>query len=205
MASFALVGALYLLSSQFHVGKAVRLRWLALDEAVPFLPWTVWIYLSAFVYLPVALHLNRSTLNLNRRLYAFVALGVVSAAIFFLVPSVYPRELYPLPEGVDAASRWLMETVRAVDRPDNCAPSLHVSLATLVALGFLDDRREVFPWIAAWAGLQSLSTLTTKQHHVLDVVSGLVFGALFYFFFHRVIEVSDGRASDSPSTRSGAS
>jgi membrane-associated phospholipid phosphatase len=35
-----------------------------------------------------------------------------------------------------------------------------------------------------WSTLIALSTLTTKQHYVADIVSGLLLAVVFYRWFH---------------------
>jgi len=151
-----------------------------LDRAIPLLPWTAWIYVSGILFLPAAYLLNRCVVSLNRHLWSFLVLQSVSVAIFLIHPTTYPREAFPLQEGA-----WLLELVRGIDRPVCSAPSLHVSVATLVALGFLEDRREWFVPMAFWSLALSLSTLTTKQHAVVDVVSGFGLACLVFWTFHR--------------------
>jgi membrane-associated phospholipid phosphatase len=51
-----------------------------------------------------------------------------------------------------------------------------------------------------WAGLIGLSTLFTKQHYVVDVITGALMGWLAYMVFIRAHE----RQSIAPAVRSGA-
>jgi membrane-associated phospholipid phosphatase len=190
----ALVAFLYLLANRYSFWPPAALPLTALDLRVPFLPWTIWIYLSGIFYLPTAYFLCRCVVCMNKHLYSFVALAVIGALIFAFAPTTYPRELFPLPEGVDALTSAAFRLMRAVDRPTNCAPSLHVAIACLVALGFLEDQRRYFPWMAAWAVLLAVSTLTTKQHYVGDVQSGAVLAALVFVLFHLILPYRFTRA-----------
>ncbi len=157
-----------------------------LDQAVPMIPATVWIYLSEYPMFLVAYYLMRDHENANRYLYSITALACISAVIFELWPTTYPRELFPLPaEGMDAATRFLFTVLRESDTPANCCPSLHVSGVYLSAFVFLDEQRKKFWGFFIWGTLISFSTLTTKQHYVIDVATGFLLAVLLYWFFHR--------------------
>lgn len=182
-----LAAALYILSNHLALRDAQTLPLLEQDRAIPFWPATVWIYLSGLIYLPVIYRLNRCIVSLNKHLYSFFALICISTVIFVIFPTTYPRELYPVPSGVDALTLKAFALLRWMDTPRNCAPSLHVSIAFLIAFGFLEDQKAKFPWIVLWAFLLALSTLTTKQHYLIDVLSGVALAGLCFIVFHRIL------------------
>jgi membrane-associated phospholipid phosphatase len=157
------------------------LRLTELDRAVPFLPWTVWIYgsmtaafFAAWVLVPSA--------RLARRLLIGLLLSAAICWVFFaLFPTTYPRELYPLAAGGDESAAELLR-IRFLDDPANCFPSMHVALASCIALTMLDYK---LAWpgrvaVVLWALAISASTLTTKQHYVIDVPAGALVGAAAY-------------------------
>ena len=65
----------------------------------------------------------------------------------------------------------------------NCLPSLHVAQCFLAAFTCSRVHRGVGAAAAVWASLVALSTLYTKQHYVLDVVTGIVLAGLAYAIF----------------------
>jgi len=175
----------YLYSNHQSISHAQVLNLTWIDREIPFLPWTVWIYLSGIPYLFFVYLLNRCVISLNIHLYSFFTLVLISVLIFLIFPILYPRELYPLPDhGVDPWSRKILEWMRSVDRPTNCAPSLHVSISYLISLGFLEDRRRYFLPVFLWSTLLSISTLTLKQHYLVDVISGVGLAVLLHWIFH---------------------
>lgn len=153
----------------------------ALDHAIPLLPWSAWVYASGLLFMPAAYALNRCVASLGRHLWSFAALNLVTAACFLAWPVTYPRADFPLPPGQGA----LLALIRAVDSPACCVPSLHASVPALVALGFLDDRREWFPVMALWALALAGSALTTKQHYIWDVAAGWALAGAMFWVFHR--------------------
>jgi membrane-associated phospholipid phosphatase len=178
---------LYLTSNHYPIFTPDELPLGRIDKQVPFIPETLWIYVSLFFFIPYTFSVNRCVVSLNKHLYSFVFTILISISIFWLFPVTYPRMLYPIPEHTDLLSRKLAELVRAIDPPANCAPSLHVSIAYQIAFGFLEDRRELFPWVFLWATLLVISTLTTKQHYFFDVVTGALLAVFIHLVFHHLV------------------
>lgn len=179
---------LYELSNHFPIFSPQLLPMTSWDKAIPFLPHTVWIYTSEmFLFFSVYI-LSKDLVNANKYLYSFLALQITSVAIFFLWPTTYPRELFPLPADLDTWTSHIFGNLRGVDTPSNCLPSLHVSSVYLSSFVYLDEQKEKFPFFFAWATAIALSTLTTKQHYIVDVVGGLGIALLMYLIFHRVVK-----------------
>jgi hypothetical protein len=85
----------------------------------------------------------------------------------------------PQPDGV---SGLLFAQLRAFEAPFNMAPSLHAAVLVVVWQAWrqwlrADARALRWLWHGA-CGLILLSTLTTWQHDLLDVLAGLLVGAL---------------------------
>lgn len=153
------------------------------ENSIPFLPWTIWIYFVLYpVYLAWALLSFRNITELNKTLFGFLLLAVISCIIFILFPLSYPRGYFPLAPGNDLTT-VIFRAMRAVDKPSNCFPSLHVGLCYLFAYGFLRKNKMKFAFSFSISTLISISTLTTKQHYIVDVLAGYgVAVAIFYLF-----------------------
>ncbi len=167
----------------YFVEHYLPLTWI--DREVPFLPYSVFIYISEYFYFGFVYFLLRNTDNLNKYLYSFFVLQLVSCSIFFLYPTTYPRENFPvptdLPQWVQSTWTWL----RTVDAPGNCFPSLHVSSVFLSAFVFWTDGQKKLFWIfLVWSTAIALSTLTTKQHYLADIISGLSLAIVMFRWFH---------------------
>jgi hypothetical protein len=184
---FALWAVVYLGTNRFHLREPRLLPMTWVDANVPFVPATVWMYDSAFLYFAAVYLLMREDLDALDRYYrSFVGLVLASGLIFLIWPTSYPRGLYPLPADLNAATAAALELLRRADTPANCCPSLHVSGVCLSAFVVFDRKkrgRTVF--FAVWAALIALTTLTTKQHYLLDAVSGFAMAVFFYRLFRR--------------------
>lgn len=184
---FVIASFLYLTSNHFPIFTPQLLPMTPLDQAIPFLPHTVWIYISEYIFFFVIYALSKDLANANKYLYSFLGLQMISAAIFWVWPTTFPRELFPLPQDLDALTHLVFTQLRQTDSPNNCCPSLHVSSVYLASFVFLDEQRKRFPLFFIWGTLIALSTLTTKQHYIVDVVAGLGMAMLTWWIFNRVV------------------
>jgi membrane-associated phospholipid phosphatase len=181
-------GSLYMFSNHNPLFTPQLLPMTWIDKAVPFLPWTYWIYTSEFFLFFSVYIVCKDLVNANKYLYSFLTLQIISVAIFMVWPTTYPRDLYPMPASVDWLTAMCFGNLRSLDTPGNCAPSLHVSSVYLSSFLYLDEQREKFPFFFGWATFVAISTLTTKQHYLIDVVSGLGMAIVLYYIFHRVVK-----------------
>lgn len=178
---------LYLGSNHFPLRPAQLLPMTSWDLAIPFLPWTVWIYASEiFLYFAVYIF-SRDLVNANKYLYSIFFLQTSSVIIFWLWPTVYPREQFPIPPNTALWTADALRDLRNVDTPVNCLPSLHVSSCFLSSFVYLDEQREKFAFFLIWSIAIAGSTLTTKQHYLIDVIAGIGMAVVVYLIFHRLL------------------
>ncbi len=156
-----------------------------LDLSIPFLPESFWIYFSVnFIYIATCLVQNDLD-EMHTFLSAYLLAYATSVVIFLLFPTTFPRELYPLDSTFGLHGRALA-VFRTLDQPTNCLPSMHVASSVMCTLPLRRSRPQLFWFFAAWALLITLSTLTTKQHYVIDLYAGAALGAGCYLVVHRL-------------------
>jgi len=182
---FGIAYALYYTTNHHPIFLPRELPMTFLDEMVPFLPWTIFIYISEYLYFTAIYIICKDLENLNKYLYSFFFTQALSCLIFLVYPTTYPRDQFPVPAETPAFLQSLWTWLRSQDAPTNCLPSLHVSTVYLSAFIFRDEQREKLPFFLGWATLIALSTLPTKQHYLVDVVAGLVLAIVMYVVFHR--------------------
>lgn len=174
----------------------VELTLTSVDQAIPFLPWTIWLYGTVTMASLLAWLQVPDRLAVGRLFFTLVLASVVCWAFFLVWPTTYPRHLYPLPN-VDSATIREFADLRAADSPTNCFPSLHVALAWGLALTWVGYLKK--PWSKplpiVWAVAVSGCTLTTKQHFVVDVPAGLLVGVGAWAVVHRTLR------ADAPLSR----
>jgi hypothetical protein len=168
---YAAFSAVYLASGTFQVGTPVALTPSALDAAMPFASWTIWIYLSQLLLLPAAILSARDDGARSQTFYAMLVATAGASAVFTLWPTQLERPAVPS-SGLTGLA-W--SALYFADTPNNCMPSLHVALAAIAGGGLWRAgwRATALVWVSAVA----LSTLTTKQHIVWDACAGLALAA----------------------------
>src|SRR5438552_14400944 len=118
---------LYLGSNHFHVVALQLLPMFSTERAIPFIPTTVWIYVSEYVYLVLLYAMCRDLDNVNKFVYAFLFTQIVSNLIFCFWPTAFPRSMFPLPDHLNVLTTRAFTLLRRTDTAANCCPSLHVS------------------------------------------------------------------------------
>ena len=184
---FVVAIGLYLPANHFHFLQPKLLPMLWIDSAIPFLPNTVWIYISEYFFFIIVYLTCKDLMNLNKYFYSFLTLQSVSVIIFWIWPTTYPRNLYPLPTDLNPFTYTVFNSLRMTDTPANCCPSLHVSSVYLSIFIFLNDQKEKFPFFCIWGTAIAISTLTTKQHYLIDVFSGFLMALLTHWVFHKFV------------------
>lgn len=180
----------YLLNNHFHLVTPVVLEMTIIDQLVPFLPWTSYIYVTDYIFPFVVGYLIHSSLGMTRVSVAFFLMIFFTNLTFILLPVSYPRELYPLAQD----QNFLLYLLRKIDTPANCFPSAHVATVWTSTLAIQRERPKLFIYFLIWALLIIISTLTTKQHFLVDIIGGVIVG----HFCYRVAEKSIHFTDESP-------
>ena len=181
---WAVGGALALLQSfvyfgigRLHLTRSTELLRTRLDDAIPFWPWTAWCYLPFYagVFFISIAGIRRRSLFKRAVTAVFVVMSIGALGHIF-IGAEYPRPVLhpPYPD----ISAWFLASVQRIDPPGNVFPSLHVAHTTMLALILIKDRPRLGAVALAMATALALSTLTTKQHFLADVVSG--YGLAFF-------------------------
>jgi membrane-associated phospholipid phosphatase len=167
----ALQSSMYFGIAYAHLNRSTELLRTRLDDMIPFWPWTAWFYLPIYagIFL-ICMASFRSRRLYNRGLLAVVVVMLVGAAGHLLIPAEYPRPILRPPFG--DISTAFMAMVQQVDPPGNVFPSLHVAQTSTLAFLLCRDRPRLGRLTVVMGALLALSTLTTKQHFIADVVSG---------------------------------
>lgn len=146
-----------------------------LDRLIPFWPMTAAIYLGCYLFW--AANYILIARQGKREVCQFFAADFLSRAVCFafylLVPTTNTRP------AIEPDSFWdqVMLFVYQADAADNLFPSIHCLVSWFCYIG-LRGRKDIPGWYKAVSCLLALavcvSTLTTKQHVLLDVFGGVL-------------------------------
>lgn len=147
---------------------------LPIDGMIPFLPWTMVIYMGCvpfwcFVFYVVT---AQSREKADRLFAANLTAKLLCCLIFIIMPTTMER---PTPD-LSTFWGWTAGLLYGVDAPDNLFPSIHSCVAWLCWAAVRGDREypAAFRWTAFAAALGVFaSTLTMRQHVAMDILGGI--------------------------------
>ena len=152
--------------------------WSVLDNAIPFVPATILLYVPLLPMVAVpAFALSEAKIRTG--FWTYIGVITSSFAVFLLAPMKMSRAgLEP------GALEPLFELLWAIDPPFNTFPSLHVSLATLAALVVWQHDSRLGRWMLLGASVLIISTFLVKQHFIIDAAGGVAVAALWYRYHY---------------------
>ena len=152
-----------------------------LDDRIPFLKFTVIFYCAWFVEIGMSVlcFLKGEDKEFLRIYLALCVSGISCLLFYFLVPNglnMRPADT----AGTDLFS-ILVRIIHSADTPNNVCPSLHVIFCVVMDMEWQDSsylRHDTTKTRSILIHLLNiliiLSTVTLKQHSVIDIAAGLV-------------------------------
>ncbi len=183
-------GVVYLGSGALRLVAPTALAPSALDAAVPYLGWSVWVYLSQFLLIASGILFARDDLDRSHTFYALLVATVAAAPFFIAWPTTVPR----VAPGTDGITGLAWRLLHLADTPANCFPSLHVALAVISARALW--RRGWQTLATVWPILIIVSTLTTRQHVAWDIPGGLALGIFALWLTPRILRLERAQLAD---------
>ena len=150
---------------------------------IPFWPAMILFYFSAYIvpFLPLYFH----RLNELKILAKTTILSSLIGGVFFLLfPTILGWD-----RSVEDVGIWkpFFDFLWKADYPHNLAPSLHVVMAHLLVIPTLPKiTNRLYKGLCVfWFWAISLSILFVHQHHLLDLVTGLILAEVCYRFYYK--------------------
>lgn len=175
--SITYFGTRLITANRYHINAEIFL-----DAGIPFIPWTVTIYLACYVFwlINYILGSRQDKKEAFRFLSADFFAKTVCFICFILIPTTNTRPV------ITGTGIWdiIMAHLYKVDAADNLFPSIHclTSWFSYIAVRKNKNVPEVYVAFSLLYALAiCISTLTTKQHVVLDVLGGVGLAELSYF------------------------
>lgn len=168
---------LYLLKSPAYAVSTMPLT--VVDGWIGFEPLALIPYLSLWIYTSLPVMLMPQRLRLVGFGFWIGAMCLLALSIFYFFPNAVP------PAQIDWAQYPGVAFLKNVDAAGNACPSLHVAAAVYssfwlywllpeVRLGWRAQSTQI-----VWGLAIVYSTMATRQHVALDVLGGVLLGAVF--------------------------
>ena len=159
---------------------------LAIDDSIAYIPLLNLAYFSFYAYY-VLIPFFASTEGQKKASIIFSQRMFVATIPVFLIFLFAPVEvsIRTEVEGDDVLTSML-SLIHIVDQPYNAWPSLHVghSLCVVLCVPLIYNVHRV-AYASLWCAwiLLTLSTMTTQQHYLFDVITGILFALIAHYRF----------------------
>lgn len=160
----------------------------SLDSRIPFWPWTLFVYVTHLLFYLLPVFAYPLTKQGARRLFdlygGLIEITLIACLFFLLLPAEMALRQAVDPDEQALLGR-LFEWAHRLDTPYNTWPCLHVAQPGLIVFAvwhWIQGRAGRVVLLVWWAAI-GLSTLTTRQHYLFDVLTGFVLVAAYAFWF----------------------
>jgi membrane-associated phospholipid phosphatase len=170
---FGVAYSIFYVYPNFHpTFSPAGLPFSVLETRIPFIPWTILIYTSDYVYMGLTVVLLDDRVSFHRFARQALLVLIFGGFFFWFFPTMIPSRIESFDDEAFIV-RWLLDLVHRLDAPTNCFPSLHVGFTGVALWNLRHKGGRVFGLFFVWAVLITLSVLTTKQHYIWDVLGGI--------------------------------
>lgn len=154
---------------------------LDLDSLIPFLPWTASIYFGSYLFW--VSHYLFCARQIRPHAYRFFCADLVGKLICLIIFLLFPTETERPLIGGDGLWDMVMRLLYLKDSPVNLLPSIHCFNSWLCYIGIRSNKQVpiIYRLASCLIALAIfISTLTTKQHYIIDVLAGAALAELSY-------------------------
>lgn len=176
----ALFLRLYFAVMSHPLGTPRAVHMTQLDHWIPASEWMLVPYASLWFYLSLSLALVGTRAEVRAFVTAALSMSVAGLLVFWTLPTFAPIDFTHIGE-----YPWLA-FLRKTDVLGNALPSLHVAFA-LLSWCLIRQQLRAMRVPSWWRAVNTLwflaicySTLATRQHAIVDVLGGVVFGWAFW-------------------------
>jgi membrane-associated phospholipid phosphatase len=150
-----------------------------LDERIPFVAGSVWMYLWVFPCALTPLFVVRCARLFRRTAIAYALVIAISLVCFITFPvTSLGLRVAQAKLDVTVFSQWAISLLYSIDPPYNLFPCLHVSLAAVAAFSVWKASKPYGAALVLSVIFIGASVCTVKQHYLLDVVGGIALALL---------------------------
>lgn len=155
-----------------------------LDYKIPVVDWSIWFYISLFVYyfgFYAAKKNDRGRAESLVVAQGWALSSWIAFPFFFFFPAHIDLRWQLNLDEMSPMYNFLFTSFHALDKPFNAWPCLHIAQSFIIAVGvarwWLQRGWNWAVWLLwpAWFGL-FISVLTTKQHFIWDAIIGTILG-----------------------------
>lgn len=146
------------------------------EKSIPFLPLSIIPYMAGGLFFCMVFFSCKDKYQLKILTWRMLFATITAGLFFITVPLRYS---FAKPEVSHTILGLPFSFLKTFDSPFNQSPSLHIAFAFI----FWSVFKELSKWrtfLMIWLILLGISTLTTYQHHLIDILNGAILAHLSF-------------------------
>ncbi|MFC3159381.1 Protein-tyrosine phosphatase [Chryseobacterium arachidis] len=167
--------------SAWHISKLEHVPSFVFDfeKQIPFIPWSIIPYMTSGLFFCLVFFFCKTKEELYVLTKRILFVTLIAGTCFLLFPLKFSLNK---PEINSSVLGIPFQFLKIFDSPFNQAPSLHIAYAFIFWSVFRNLKHgKIFLMI--WLILLGISTLTTYQHHLMDVLTGAALAHISFIIF----------------------
>lgn len=149
------------------------------EKYIPFIPWTIIPYMTSGIFFCLVFFFCTSKEQLKTLTKRILFVTIIAGVSFLLFPLKFSL---PKPDANSFILDYSFQFLKTFDSPFNQAPSLHIAYA-FIFWSVFRTLKKIRIFILCWLILLGLSTLTTYQHHCIDLIMGALLAHISFIIF----------------------
>lgn len=150
------------------------------EKYIPFIPWTIIPYMSSGLLFGLVFLLCAKREQLRTLTKRMVFVTITAGVCFVLFPLKFS---FVKPEINNSFVGYSFQFLKLLDSPFNQSPSLHIAYAFIFWSIFRNFSQPLRPLFMLWLLILGISTLTTYQHHGIDIITGALLAHISFIIF----------------------
>lgn len=180
------------------------------DRSIPVINWMIIPYAALYLFYPVTLLLaprnDKGRMELISAMQMLILANIICVVFFLIFPAEIDMRDAINWDSMNNLEVLLFEFIHTSDKPWNAWPSLHIvhsyCLARLMTYwiknNYSENKFSYLFLVALWIEwvLLCVSILTTKQHYMFDLFTGLIVGVIAWRIYEPVLEIISARGAE---------
>lgn len=149
------------------------------ENYIPFISWSIISYMTSGIFFCLVFFFCQNKEQLKVLTQRMLFITIVSGICFLLFPLKFSLSK---PEVDSSVLGYSFQFLKVFDSPFNQAPSLHIAYA-FIFWSVFRNVKSGRTFLMLWLILLGISTLTTYQHHFIDIITGSILAHLCFVIF----------------------
>lgn len=150
------------------------------EKQMPFISYSILPYFTSSLFFLLAFLYCKTKVELYILRNRILLISGIAGICFLVFPLKFS---FIKPEPSEEIFQLLFQFLKEIDSPFNQSPSLHVTFALIFWSVFRNLKSNWRHIVAFLLLIMALSTLTTFQHHLLDIISGAILAQFGFIVF----------------------